>query len=312
MKQILRVINHRDFVLLLAILCGLLLGDRTKLLADLSVYSLALVMVFSTTGFSFRSWIPFQNALKPLAVSALLNYFVFGAVLLGLAWVFFRGEDYSAYFTGFVLLAAAPPGPSAVPFASMLKGDDHFSVTGVFGLHILAMLFTPVILLIFVGQALIHPTAILKILVQLILIPLIISRFLRHPSVLPRVELVRDSIIKWGFFLVVTPIMGMSAGLFFSQAVSVLKISVVVVVAMYLLGILYHVLMRRMGRPRGFIISSTLLMVTKSSAFAAVVAFTFFGSSPGVALPSAVVSLFVTLFIIFYSRFSSWYDGKVR
>lgn len=312
MKQILRVINHRDFVLLLAILCGLLLGDRTKLLADLSVYSLALVMVFSTTGFSFRSWIPFQNALKPLAVSALLNYFVFGAVLLGLAWVFFRGEDYSAYFTGFVLLAAAPPGPSAVPFASMLKGDDHFSVTGVFGLHILAMLFTPVILLIFVGQALIHPTAILKILVQLILIPLIISRFLRHPSVLPRVELVRDSIIKWGFFLVVTPIMGMSAGLFFSQPVSVLKISVVVVVAMYLLGILYHVLMRRMGRPRGFIISSTLLMVTKSSAFAAVVAFTFFGSSPGVALPSAVVSLFVTLFIIFYSRFSSWYDGKVR
>jgi predicted Na+-dependent transporter len=307
-KQILNVINHRDFVLLLAILAGLVLGERTKVLADISVYSLALVMVFSTTGFSFKSWIPFHNALKPLAVSALLNYLVFGAVLLGLAWVFFRDDAYSAYFTGFVLLAAAPPGPSAVPFAAMLKGDDHFSVTGVFGLHILAMLLTPAILLVFIGQSLIHPTAILKILIQLIAVPLVISRFLRHPRVLPGVEKIRDSFIKWGFFLVVTPIMGMSAPLFFSQPVSVIKISVVVVGAMYILGFAYHVLMHRLGKPRPFIVSSTLLMVTKSSAFAAVVAFTFFGSSPGVALPSAVVSLFVTLFIIFYSRFSGWYD----
>jgi bile acid:Na+ symporter, BASS family len=311
MKGILKIVNHRDFVLVLAIVVGLSLGERTKFLADMSVYSLALVMVFSTTGFSFKSWVPFHNALRTLLLAALLNYFLFGAVLIGLAWLFFRGEAYAAYFTGFVLLAAAPPGPSAIPFSAMLKGDSHFAVTGVFGLHLLAMVLTPAILLIFIGQSLIHPTEILMILVKLIVIPLVISRLMRHPRILPGVEKVRDTVIKWGFFLVIAPIMGMSAPLFYSQPVSVVKISLVVVVAMYVLGFAYHVVMDRFGRPRPFIVSSTLLMVTKSSAFAAVVAFSFFGSEPGVALPSAVVSLFVTLFIIFYSRFTKWYDKAV-
>lgn len=310
MERLLKVVNHRDFVLILAIVVGLSLGGRTRFLADISVYTLALVMVFSTTGFSFQSWKPVKNVLRPLGLAVLLNYFVFGFVLIAMAWLFFGEARYSAFFIGFVLLAASPPGPSAVPFAAMLDGDDHFSVTGVFGLHLLAMVLTPLILLVFLGQSLVHPTAILKILVQLIVIPLAISRLLRHPRLLPRVEKVQHTIIKWGFFLVVVPIMGMSAPLFFSQPVSVVKISIVVITAMYLLGFSYHVLMDRLGRKRPFIVSSTLLMVTKSSAFAAVVAFSFFGSRPGVALPSAVVSLFVTLFIIFYSMFIKWYERK--
>lgn len=301
--SLINIINHRDFVLILALVAGFLLGDHTRVLADMSVYTLALVMIFSTTGFTFRSWVPLNNALTPIVWSALLNYFIFGMVTIALAWFIFRESAEYAFFIGFVLLAAAPPGPSVIPFASMIKGDDHFSVTGVFGLHMLAMLLTPLILWVFLGQALIHPMDVFIIMVKLVVMPLILSRMLRHKKVLPLVEKSRETVIKWGFFLVVMPIMGMSAGVLTSQPWAVLKVSALVIISMYGLGFAYHYLMVLRGKKHAFIVSSTLMMVTKSSAFSAVAAFSFFGDEPMVALPSAVVSVFVTLFIIVYPRF---------
>lgn len=313
MQKILSIINHRDFVLTLALVVGLIMGENTRPLAEISVITLAIVMVFATTGFSFKSWIPIQNALRPLAISTLLNFVIFGLVLIGLSWLFFSNDPAHAmfpYFVGFVLVAAAPPGPSVIPFAAILKGDNNFSVTGVFGLHFIAMVFTPLILLLFLGDALINPVAIFKIMVQLIVVPLIISRFLRHKKILPTVEKYRETAIKWGFFLVIVPIMGMSSKVFFSEPGPVLSMSIILIIAMYILGFANHMLMDKMGMRRPTIISSTLMMTTKSSAFSAVAAFTFFQGEPMIALPSAVVSVFVTLFIIVYPWFLKWWEKQ--
>ena len=310
MQNILKIVNHRDFVLILALVTGFVLGERTQPLAEISMWSLALVMVFATTGFSFSNWLPVGNALRPLGLSALLNFGVYGTVVIILSWLLFYNTGFS-YFVGLVLVVASPPGPSVIPFAALLKGDDNFSVTGVFGLHLLAMILTPAILLLFLGQTLINPMVIMKIMVQLILIPLIISRILRHRSILPKIDGLRNVVIKWGFFLVIVPIVGMSAPVFWVEPLSVLKISGIMVVAMFVTGFLYHIMMIKAGKNRGFVISSTLVMVIKSSAFAAVTAFTFFPGDARVALPSAVVSVFVTAFIVFYSIFVRWYERRI-
>lgn len=309
MKRFLHIINHRDFVLILALVTGFLLGERTRPLAEISIWPLGLVMVFATTNFSFRNWLPVSNALRPLAISALLNYGIFGLLIIGLSWLFFHTPAFP-FYVGFVLVAAAPPGPSVIPFSALLNGDNNFSVSGVFGLHLLAVVLTPLILLVFLGQALIDPWVILGIMAQLILLPLLISRLLRHPRILPRIQHVRNRVIKWGFFLVITPIVGMAAPVLRTDPVSVLKISGVLLFAMFVMGFLYHVLMHKAKKNRGFIISSTLMMVIKSSAFAAVTAFAFFPDDARVALPPAVVSIFVTLFIILYSQLVRWYDRK--
>jgi bile acid:Na+ symporter, BASS family len=311
MPKILRIINHRDFVLSMALVTGLLLGEHSRPLAEISVITLALVMVFATTGFSFKSWIPLRNALQPLLLSSLLNFVVFGLALTGFAYLFFSNNPenpYFPYFVGFVLVAAAPPGPSVIPFAAILKGDNNFSVTGVFGLHLIAMLLTPLILLLFLGESLINPKAIFIIMVKLIIIPLIISRFLRHPRLLPSVEKYRDTFIKWGFFMVIVPIMGMSSKVFFAEPGPVLIMSLILFITMYIMGFANHILMDKLGIQRSTIISSTLMMTTKSSAFSAVAAFTFFQGEPMIALPSAVVSVFVTLFIIVYPWFLKWWE----
>lgn len=301
MQRILSIVNHRDFVLTLALIMGFLLGEKTQPLAELSVYSLALVMVFSTTGFSFRSWYPPGPAVRTFLHAAFLNFVLFGLLLILFGWLFFSSEHYFPFYIGLVLVAASPPGPSVIPFSSMLQGDNAYAVTGVFGLHLLAIVLSPLMLLLFLGQSLINPFSIVEIMAKLIILPLIISRILRHPKVLPGVEKIRNTVVKWGFFLVIAPIVGMSASLFVEEPLSVLKIAAVVFLMMFVPGIIYHLLMIRLGKSRSFIISSTLMMVIKSSAFAAVTAFTFFSGDAGVALPAAVVSVFVTLFIIFYS-----------
>ncbi len=302
------IINHRDFVLSLALITGLIMGEYTRPLAEISIYSLAFVMVFATTGFSFASWVPLKNAIQPLVWSTLVNFVIFGMLLIGLSWLFLPGDANFKYYIGMVLVAASPPGPSVIPFAAMLKGDSNFSVTGVFGLHFIAMAFTPIILLIFLGQSLINPLSIFYIMVKLIVIPLLLSRFLRHRKILPTVEKYRETFIKWGFFLVITPIMGMSSSVFLSEPESVIKIAAILLIAMYLMGFLYHIVMIKTGVNRGVVISSTLMMTIKSSGFSAVAAFTFFQGEPMIALPSAVVSVFVTLFIIVYSGFLKWWE----
>ncbi|MGM0648124.1 MAG: bile acid:sodium symporter family protein [Bacteroidota bacterium] len=301
-EKLIKIINHRDFVLSFAIVSGLIFGKQTEFLSNYSIYALALVMIASTSGFSFRSWLPIRNALVPIGLSVLLNYVLFGLLLVGVSRLFFPGEENFLIWIGFVLIAAAPPGPSIIPFSSMLKGDINFAVSGVFGLHLVAMLLAPAYVILFLGKSIIDPMEIFMILVKLILIPLIISRFLRHPRLLPAVDKARPTVVKWGFFLVIMPIVGMSRDVIFGNPVILLWISVSFILAMFVLAFVYDILMRRFHIPVPKIVSSTLMMVVKSSAFAAVVAITFFDDEV-VAMPSAVLSVFVTLFIIFYSLY---------
>ncbi|MFO8066343.1 MAG: hypothetical protein R6U11_02055 [Bacteroidales bacterium] len=310
MHKFLRIINHRDFVLFAAIIAGLALGERTKIIADFSVWILAIIMVFALTGFSFRSWIPIKNAVKPMLISILLNYIIFGSVVVTLAWLLFKGTEYNDFYIGLILIAAAPPGPSIIPFSAMLKGDSSFSVTGVFGLYFAAMIITPLMLLLLLGDSLINPISILKILFTLIVLPLIISRFLRHKKIIPVIEKSKNTVIKWGFFLVILIIVGTSSEIIFSDPMSVLIISAVFFVSMYLLSAIYHFSMKKAGKRLDFIISSTFILAIKSSAFSAVAALAFFPDKPDVALPSAILSVFVTLFIIFYSRFLMMFEKR--
>jgi len=303
MRRLFQILNHRDFILTLALATGLVIGEHSRFLAEISVYTLGVVMIFATSGFSFGNWWPLKKILAPLGWSVLLNYVIFGLTLVLSGWLVFSSEPYLPYFIGIVLLAAAPPGPSVIPFSAMLQGDDHFAVTGVFALHLLALVLAPLILFLVLGIKLINPIEFFEIMVKLVLIPLAISRVLRHPKLLEPVSRMRDSIIKWGFFLVIVPITGMSAGVFFSEPIPLLGITAILMFAMFAIGFGYHTLMRKLGYPRPFLVSSTLMLATKSSAFAAVAAFTFFEDIPEVALPAAVTSVLVTLYVIVYSRF---------
>lgn len=72
---------------------------------------------------------------------------------------------------------------------------------------------------------------------------------------------------------------------------------------MFLLAFFYNYVISKYYNDKGLIISSTFMMTIKSAAFAAVVSLRFFKDDSVVAIPAAVLSLFIILFAITYSYF---------
>ena len=293
-KWIINTVRHRNFVLILAVIVGLIFGPTLKFMADISFYVLAAIMVVATTGFSLHAWFPLQKAVKPILFSTFLNYVLFTLVMVGFSYLILPYD----YWIGFVIIAVAPPGVAIIPFTTLLKGDISYAVSGVFGAHLTAMFMAPAILLLFVGESNITPKEIVMVLVQLIIIPIIISRFLRFPSIKPFFDQYRGKMTNWGFFFVIAPIIGINRNLFFTDPVNLALVVLVFIVGMIILGMAYQLVAWKTGMDNGRNITTTLMLTIKSSAFAAVTAYTYFDEKA--ALPSAVMSVFVIVYFIVF------------
>jgi BASS family bile acid:Na+ symporter len=296
-----QVINHREFVLFFAVFCGLAFGEFTSKLADISIYALGFVMIMSTTSFTFRSWIPLSKTFKQLGIAMILNYVILGGTSIALAYLLFPGEENLYFRIGFILIAAAPPGPSIIPYSALLKGKLDFAITTVIGGHLLAIVLSPLIISLFLGNSMIDPLGIVWVMVKLVLVPIAISRLLRAKTIYPKVQAHKDNMVKWGLFLVITPIVGLSRDVFFSHPDLLLKFSIIFIVTMYVVGFGYAFISKKRKAERDSVITSALTLVIKSSAFAAVTALEFFDEKA--AMPAAVLSVFVTLYAVFFSMF---------
>lgn len=294
MKLITRVVKHRNFLLLLSLLLGYILGERTKPVADVGVYILAIAMTFSMSAMSFNALKNFSFVLKTFLSSFLLNYLIFGGLMMLMAFLVFRDD---AVFLGFVLLAASPPGPSVIPFSYSLHGDLAYSTVGVFLLHLASVFIAPLIILLFAENYHVSSTTIIWILIKVIVIPFIISRLLRHRRIIKSVDRYRSGVVNWGFFFVVMPILGLSKNVIQTQLSLVLISFIILIVLMLGGGLLYQSLMRKLKFSNAFIGSSNLMYSTKSSAFAAVAAFSVF--PPESSIPAAIHAVLVTLYFIF-------------
>ncbi len=288
-------ISHRNFLLSSALVIGLLLGKNTWILPDASVYILALVMIFATSDFSFRSFANPVESLKTLSITFFLNYVVFGGLLLLISHFLFPGSE---LWIGCVLLAASPPGPSVVPFTAIMKGDVSFGVIGLFGLHLVAIIAAPMILLFFTGNE-VSPYIILLILLKTVIIPLLLSRPLRHPVLIPHVRKIKGKIINWGFFLIIVPIVGQSTRVMSENPDLIWQSIVLFILTMFVTAAAFLIISLHLRIPGSRTIASIFFLTTKSSAFAAVVVFAMENEAAGI--PAAVHAFFVTLFFLLFS-----------
>lgn len=291
----LKIFTNRNFILLLSLVLGFILGDYTVHLASVSVWILALVMVFSTTGFSFTDWRPIGKTIRIVGVSFLLNFVIFGLLLFGAGLLFFEDK---LMITGILLLVISPPGPSVIPFTAAMKGNLSFAVTGVFGLHLISIIVTPIALLLLLGDSAISTQSVLTIIITVIVFPLIISRILRRTRLMPAIKTIRGHVINWGFFLIIMPIIGMSKSMIIAQPAMVLTNSLLFAAVMFGGGLIFNIVARKMRLDQPTTIAANLIFTTKSSAFAAVASFSLVPPKAG--LPLAMHAVFVTLYFIVF------------
>ncbi|MDY6799594.1 MAG: hypothetical protein SVU94_00055 [Bacteroidota bacterium] len=296
MKILYNIFLNRNFILVFAVIMGMILGDYAFFLKDYTIYVLAITMIFSTTGIDSKALLPLKKLFKPMLIGTVLNYFVFGAVVLLLAWLLMPTKE---LFMGFVVIVAAPPGVAVIPFAGILKGDIEYSIIGVFGAFLASIAIAPAIIELFAKNADVSSWSLFLLMIKLVLVPLILSRLLLIKPIFKYVAKIRGKVVDWGFAIIIFTAVGMNRDVFFSNPVVLLLSTIVLLVATFGIGTIYELFSKKMGIKPGRSITQVLLLTIKSSGFSVVTALTLFGKEA--AIPSAILAVIVLLYLLFLS-----------
>ncbi len=210
-------------------------------------------------------------------------------MVLGLSALLIKEEALRA---GFVMVAAAPPAVAVIPFTVLLKGDGPFSLVATVGCYLAALILMPLITFGMLGPGFADHEKLVWIMVELILVPLAISRLLRWSGLSEKLEPFKGALTNWGFFLVTYTIVGLNRAVFINRPLSILPVFLVALAAIFLLGWTIE----RIGRlfkidPRKRL-SLVLLGTHKNTGLA----LTLLGERT--ALPATVSTVFMIVYVV--------------
>ena len=288
------LLRNRNFILVLALVLGLLLGDGSQWTEELVLPVLAFVMMLSTTSISGALFTSPRVLLVPVIVGITLNYGVLGGVMLVLSRLNILEESFR---TGYVILAAVPPAVGIIPFTGFMEGDMDFSLVGSIAGYLGAFIFTPLILFSFLGLTSGFQFKLLITMVELIIIPLILSRVLVYFSVASKITSLRGPLINWSFFLVIYTVVGLNRGVFLNQPSTIVPLVIIAVTTTFLLGLLIEKVCQYLHVVPERVVSMVLIGTSKNAGFAAGLALTLFSKETAIA--STVQTIFMLAYVIF-------------
>ena len=296
MNKILKVIRNRNFVFFLSLFAGLVVPQGAALTKPLTLPALAVVMTLSTLGISGNMFRSVEDLVRPAVVGILLNYFLLSGSILALSALLVRDENLRI---GFVVIAATPPGVAIIALTDFMHGDRLLSLMGTVWGHLGALVIMPLIFLIFLGKAFFDPVRLLIIIGQLIVAPLVVSRILIATGLEERIRPVKGPLTNWGFFIVMYTIVGLNRDVFIGRPLSLLPVAIIAVAGTFLLGMLIELTATRFRRAHPETVSMVLLGTIKNYGLAGGLALSLF--SRETAAPASVTMVFMIAYFIWLS-----------
>lgn len=292
MYKALRLLRNRNFILFSALGLGLLWGGGAPWTKEATLPALALVMTLSTMGVSGSEFRSPRTLLVPALGGLAINYVLLGGFILGLNFLLINDE---ALRSGFILLAIVPPAVAVIPFTGLLGGNNTFSLVGTMGCYLGALVITPLMAVEFFGSAFVEPVKLLIILVELIIMPLILSRILRWIGIAARIEPFKGTITNWSFFVLTYTIVGLNQRVFLGQPLSLVPVVVIAIASTFFLGLAIEKVGARFGGDPRTLTSLVLLGTLKNYGLAGGLALAIF--SKRTALPATVSVIFMIVYI---------------
>jgi BASS family bile acid:Na+ symporter len=288
-----RILNHRNFVFMSAVLLGLFFPGAAQWTKTLMIPALALVMTLATINVPHRYFLNPRPILKPSLIGILMTYGILSAVILILSSGLMKDENLRL---GFVLIAAAPPAVAVIPFAAMLEGDVSDALSGTVASYLAALLLMPLIFGLWIKTHFDDPGKLVFIMLMLIVLPLLLSRGILLSVWEKRLAPVRGLLTDWSFFVVLYSMIGINSDLIFSRPLNLLPMAAVAFCSTFLLGGLIRAAGRLFKMNREKTVSLVLLGTLKNQGLAGGLAVALFEKEA--ALPSAIYSVFMILYII--------------
>ena len=282
--------------MLLALVLGVFLGHGAVWTRPFVLPVLALVMTLSTMAVSSQIFRSPRSLLVPALVGNLMSYLVLTGMLLGIAGLLI--EDTSLW-KGFVILAAVPPAIAVIPFSEFLKGNHSYALIGTMGAYLGGLILMPLIALLFIGTSFIDPLKILVVMIELIVIPLVLSRILLWTRADRWIEGIKGTLTNWSFFVVTYTIVGLNRDLILNDPLSLLPVAVIAVASTFLLGYLVELAGKVLKIDPKITITLVLLGTLKNYGLAGGVALMIFDKQT--AVPATVSTIFMIVYIAWLS-----------
>ena len=291
MKGLLR---NRDFIMMVALAMGLIWGGAAPWSERATLPLLMVVMTLATMGVSGSTFRSPKDLVAPALAGIVMNYLVLGGFLLALNALLIRDE---ALQSGFVLLAAVPPAVAVIPFTLFLHGDSTFSLIGTLGSYLGALVIMPVMTVVFLGSGFVDPGKLTMIMIELILLPLILSRILLRFKMAPRIDPLKGTLTNWSFFVLTYTIVGLNREVFLTNPLSLVSPALIAIASTFVLGWVIEGVGKAFRIPQKTLVGLVLLGTLKNYGLAGGLALSLF--SRKTALPATVSAVFMITYIVY-------------
>ncbi len=224
-----------------------------------------------------------------------LNYILLSALCILLGYLFFPSDV--DLRNGFVIMAAIPVAVAVVPFTYLLNGDTEYAMSVTALLYILAPILIPAAIYLLFGPADINFIDLLILDLQLILLPLILSRLLllAKANRLPR--WIFDIIVNIALVVIVYAIVGVNQPVFFSGEGFIYPIISASLIRTFGAGIAVEQAAIRMGVAKPLIPPLSMLASVKNMALTSTLALSLLSVKSS--LPAVFCMLLEILFFIY-------------
>jgi len=293
-----RLLKNSNFIFLIAFLLGLFFGDYASLLKEYLLPALVLIMSLSTTQITLTELTHAKNYLWDILLVLVINYLFLSGLILLANYLLIKDHD---LYVGFVVMAAIPSAVAVLPFTYLLRGEMMVSLMGSASLYLLALVVAPLISLPLLDVTRIEPVKLVTVLIQMILVPFLISRLLLKWKGFRHVRKNTNLLVNLAFFLIIYAVIGMNRSVFLKHFDILIIVSLIAFLRTFVSGHIVDLFSRLAGTSRERRMSYVLFGSFKNLGLAAAIAIVLFNERA--AIPAAVAIPFELLFFIWFNYF---------
>ncbi len=293
-----RLLKSSNFIFLIAFLLGLFLGGFASMLKGFILPALVLIMSLSTTQITLTELTHAKDYIWDILFVFVINYLFLSGLILLANYLLIKDHD---LYVGFVVMAAIPSAVAVLPFTYLLRGEIMVSLMGSISLYLLALVVAPLISLQLLDVARIDPVKLVAALIQMILVPFLISRLLIKWKGFRHVKENTNLLVNLAFFLIIYAVIGMNRSVFLRHFDILIIVSSIAFLRTFVSGHIVDVFSRLVGTGRERRMSYVLFGSFKNLGLAAAIAIVLFNERA--AIPAAVTIPFELLFFIWFDYF---------
>jgi bile acid:Na+ symporter, BASS family len=286
------LISRSNILFLLALLTGIFLPQAAIIGVALTLPTLMIILTITTLkipGGFFRR----PGHLVPAAIRGIVMSYLFLGNFIILASIFLVREE--GLWIGMVLIAAAPPAIAMIPLSKLFKADVISSIAGLAGAYLGALLIAPLIVLGFLKDITLNYAGIILLVLELIFLPLAISRIIVDKDWNKIVEPYEGIITDICFFIVFYTITANNRDILVNWSSDLSSLAIIAFAIIFLAALIIVKAGRFFHTAENKITSFLLLGTMKNCGLAGGIALTIFNKEA--ALPALVFAVFTFIYI---------------